>query len=111
MTKNKSKDWVIAQWRSVCFECAGSGFNLQLHKVSHELQTNTRPAYRFEDGKQHMFLSYEGLCLVISFCNRQEILNRDKMAMGERPEVKDEEWHEVKEDSKVISFEERRRQA
>ncbi len=67
--------------------------------------------YRFEDGKQHMFLSYEGLCLVISFCNRQEILNRDKMAMGERPEVKDEEWHEVKEDSKVISFEERRRQA
>lgn len=68
--------------------------------------------YCFEDGEQHMFLSYEGLCLVISYCNRQEIINRDKMIFGNKPpSVKDEEWHEVKENSKVISFEERRRRA
>ena len=50
--------------------------------------------------------------MAITYCNRQEIINRDKMIFGNKPpKVKDEEWHEVKENSKIISFVERRRRA
>ena len=63
------------------------------------------------NGYEHIYLTYAGLRMAITYCNRQEIVNRDKMILGKIPDVKDEEWHEVKENSKVISFEERRRQA
>jgi len=62
------------------------------------------------DGHIQVFLTYEGLKQAISYSNRQEILNRNKMLYGKVPDVKDKEWHEVKENSKVISFEGRRRQ-
>ena len=55
--------------------------------------------------------TYDGFQAVIAYCNKQELINREKALLGKMPKVKDEEWHEVKEDSKVISFEERRRQA
>lgn len=63
------------------------------------------------DGHIQIFLTYEGLKQAISYSNQQEILNRNKMLYGEKPDLKDEEWHEVKEESKVISFEERRKKA
>lgn len=64
------------------------------------------------NGYEHIYLTYAGLQMAITYCNRQEIVNRDKMIFGNKlPTVKDEEWHEVKQKSKVISFEERRRQA
>ena len=64
------------------------------------------------DGYSQVFLTYEGLKQTISYSNQQEIINSNKMIHRNKPpEVKDEEWHEVKADSKVISFEERRRQA
>lgn len=64
------------------------------------------------NGYEHIYLTYAGLQMAITYCNRQEIVNWDKMIFGNKlPTVKDEEWHEVKQKSKVISFEERRRQA
>lgn len=64
------------------------------------------------DGHSQVFLTYNGLKQAISYSNQQEIINRNKMIYGNKPpSVKDEEWHEVKENSKVISFEERRRRA
>lgn len=64
------------------------------------------------NGYEHIYLTYAGLQMAITYCNRQEIVNRDKMIFGNKlPTVKDEERHEVKQKSKVISFEERRRQA
>lgn len=64
------------------------------------------------NGYEHIYLTYVGLQMAITYCNRQEIVNRDKMIFGNKPpEVKDEEWHEVKEKSKVVSFEERRKKA
>lgn len=64
------------------------------------------------NGYKHIYLTYIGLQMAITYCNRQEIINRDKMIFGNKPPiVGDEEWHEVKEESRVISFEERRRKA
>lgn len=64
------------------------------------------------NGYEHIYLTYAGLQMAITYCNRQEIINRDKMIFGNKPpKVKDEEWHEVKENSKIISFVERRQRA
>lgn len=64
------------------------------------------------DGHNQIFMTYEGLKQAIGYSNQQEIINRNKMIYGNKPlSVKNEEWHEVKADSKVISFEGRRRQA
>ena len=64
------------------------------------------------DGNTEIFLTYEGLKQAISYSNQQEIINRNKMIYGDKPpSVKEEEWHEAKEKSKVISFEGRRRRA
>ena len=63
------------------------------------------------DGHNQIFMTYEGLKQAISYSNQQEIINRNKMIYGDKPDLKAVEWHEVKEENKVISFEERRRQA
>ena len=64
------------------------------------------------DGHSQILLTYEGLKQAITYSNKQEIINRNKMLYGNKPpEVKDEEWHEVKEKSKIISFNEWMRQA
>lgn len=63
------------------------------------------------DGHSQIFMTYEGLKQAIAYSNQQEIINRNRMIYGGKPDLKAVEWHEVKEDSKVISFEGRRRQA
>ena len=64
------------------------------------------------EGYSCICFNYTGFLIAVDYYNKQELLNHEKIIHGNKPpEVKDEEWHEVKEDSKVISFEERRRQA
>ncbi len=63
------------------------------------------------DGHPQVYMTYEGLKQAIAYCNRQEIIARNKMLYEGVPEVKDEEWHEVEESSKIIEFNKRRKQA
>lgn len=63
------------------------------------------------DGHYRVVFTYAGFQRVIAYCNKQELINREKTLLGKVPDVKGGEWHEVKEDNKVISFEERRKQA
>lgn len=64
------------------------------------------------NGYEHIYLTYAGVRQAVTFCNRKEICQLDKARFGDKPpSLEDVEWHEVKENSKIISFEERRKQA
>lgn len=64
------------------------------------------------EGYSCICFNYTGFLIAVDCYNKQKLLNYEKMIHRNRPpKVKDEEWHEVKEDSKVISFEERRKKA
>ncbi len=56
------------------------------------------------DGHEQILITYEGLKHAISYSNQKEIINRNKMLYGDKPDLKDVEWHEVKKDSKIIEF-------
>lgn len=63
------------------------------------------------DGHNQILMTYEGLKQAISYSNQQEVINRNKMIYGDKPDLKAVEWHEANEESKVISFEGRRKKA
>ena len=54
----------------------------------------------FSNGRSRFYLTYEGFCEAITYCNEQEIIQKDKEVFEKGPSLKDRE--QQAEDRKVI---------
>ncbi len=62
----------------------------------------------FSNNHSRFYLTYEGFCEAITYCNKQEIIQKDKELFGKEPSPKDIE--QQVEDRTVIFFEKWRQQ-
>lgn len=71
----------------------------------------TIASLKIDNGHPHICLTYAGLQMAVTYCNRQEIIERDRRIYVDGIETESTGGHEAKESGKIISFSGRRKQA
>lgn len=91
--------------------CIGDLFGNEsvIHAIkNYSEKEKTFTKLNFSNGRSRFYLTYEGFCEAITYCNEQEIIQNDKALFGEGPSLKD--GKQQVEDRNVICLKEWRQQ-